>query len=191
MASCNERQRWINALHAVEVDFKGLLRFSDLHHFSDILTEQEMELCSSRKNTDELSTEIIKCFCKKPLDRLAKIPECLRAAENHSLALELEGAHQKQTLQPEAGTSGLLEQKASFPEEVQNRDDQGTLAFVRSGGGVHEVAGSNAQSSLPASNRLDSTQGDFKLTQFYRVRLGIIRTEVKVVAIAQFLIVFF
>ena len=142
----------------MEVDFKGLLRLSDLRHFSDVLTAQEMEKCTAHKNTDSLSSEIIKYLRNKPLNLLAKIPECLRTAKNDSLAAELERAYHGQPLQPKAGTPGIPVpvRKISSPVEVQDRDDEGKLAFAGPGG-VYEFPGSTCGSSLYKS---DSTQGN-------------------------------
>ena len=134
----------------MEVDFKGLLRFSDLNYFSGILTEQDKKQCNSRKSTDSLSSEIIKCFRNKRLDLLAKIPECLRAAGNDSLAAELEGAYQ--ALHPRAGTPGI-----PVRAPVQETDDEGTRAFAGPGGGVYEFP----YGSSPSSYKSDSFQGNF------------------------------
>ena len=138
----------------MEDDFKKLFDSSDLRRFSDILTKEEMELCESLDSAHKLSSEIIKYFCEKPLHLLEKIPECLRAAENYLLAGMLEDAHRRQ--------AGGREQKLKTPAEVQERDDEAKLAFVRPSRGVQEATGPTANFSLPSCQR-DLTQGNFRI----------------------------
>ena len=147
----------------MEVDFKGLLRFSDLSHFSDILTEQEMKQCNSQPNTDSLSSEIIKCFREKPLHLLKKIPECLKAAKSVFLAAELEGAYQSQVMKSKAGATGTpgIVQKASTPVEAQEKGHEGELVLAGGTRGSHQREDSTSRSSLTAHDKSDSTQGNF------------------------------